>query len=71
LEYSQREEIVMAVEGAGKIIPNSIDDIKHLLVTAEGKAFFWSGKTNGVGGEVRAMEIANSMGGTTLEGLLK
>lgn len=32
---------------------------------------FWSGTTNGIGGEARALEIAKSKGGTTLEGLLK
>jgi hypothetical protein len=54
-----------------KIIPNTVDDIKHLLITANGKSFFLSGKTNGIGGELKALEIAKSRSGITLEGLLK
>lgn len=34
-------------------------------------AFFWSGKTDGVGGEIAAKEIAESKGGTTLEALIE
>lgn len=49
----------------------SIDEIRYLLRTETGKAFFWSGRTNGIGGEVKALEIAQSKGGITLEGLLK
>jgi hypothetical protein len=53
-----------------KIIPKSVDEIRDLLKTERDKSFFWSGKTNGVGGEKTALEIANSKGGVTLEGLL-
>jgi len=59
------------VKGAGKIIPKSVDEIKALLKTDNGTSFFWSGRTNGIGGEIKALEIAKSRGGTTLEGLLK
>jgi hypothetical protein len=55
----------------GKIIPKTVDEIKHLIVSDNGKSFFWSGITNGIGGEVVALEIATSKGGITLEGLLK
>ena len=52
------------------LIVYKIDDIKPLLRTEKNTAFFWSGKTNGIGGETKALEIAKSRGGTTLEGLL-
>lgn len=65
------EIFIEEVNRAGKIIPKTVDEIKHLLATENGKSFFWSGKTNGIGGEVKALEIAKSKGGTTLEGLLK
>jgi len=48
----------------------NVDEVKDLLKTNANTAFFWSGRTNGIGGEVRALEIAKSKGGTTLEGLL-
>ena len=35
------------------------------------EAFFWSGRTEGEGGEKRAAEIASSRGGTTLEMLIE
>ena len=57
--------------GVTRIIPKSVDEIKHLLKTDKNTAFFWSGSTNGIGGETRALEIAKSRGGITLEGLLK
>lgn len=39
--------------------------------TAPGTAFFWSGKTRGVGGDTVAADIARSRGGTTLEMLVE
>jgi hypothetical protein len=39
--------------------------------TAADTAFFWSGRTAGVGGEAVARSIATSRGGTTLEMLLE
>jgi hypothetical protein len=47
------------------------DEPSNKFVTAPDTAVFWSGRTGGVGGEVRAAEIAKAMGGTTLEMLLK
>jgi hypothetical protein len=42
-----------------------------LVKTAKNEAFFWSGRTEGVGGAERALEIAKNKGGTTLEGLIE
>jgi len=64
-------EIGTAVARGGRIVVTSVDEVKPFLATNRNTAFFWSGTTNGVGGEARALEIARSKGGTTLEGLLK
>jgi hypothetical protein len=45
-------------------------EIKSKLKTKANEAFFWSGRTKGVGGQDIAMEIAESRGGITLEGLI-
>jgi hypothetical protein len=39
--------------------------------TRPGEAFFWSGRTNGVGGQDVAAELAKQKGGTTLEMLIE
>ncbi|MBU1168227.1 MAG: hypothetical protein KKD44_01545 [Proteobacteria bacterium] len=39
--------------------------------TEPNQAFFWSGRTNGIGGVKVAGEIAQSRGGTTLEALIE
>ncbi len=52
-------------------VVKNIDEIKHLLKTKKDKAFFWSGKTNEIGGADRALEIAKSKNGITLEELLE
>ncbi|BDX37768.1 hypothetical protein CYCD_11230 [Tenuifilaceae bacterium CYCD] len=57
------------VQVTGKIVTNA-DEIKLLLKTDANKAFFWSGRTDGIGGKNKALEIAKSKGGTTLEGLI-
>ncbi|MCA6365250.1 MAG: hypothetical protein IM638_19615 [Bacteroidetes bacterium] len=75
-ELKNDNEIINKTNSTGssntlnKITPKSIDEIRDLLKTDRDKSFFWSGKTNGVGGEKVALEIANSKGGVTLEGLL-
>ena len=38
-----------------------------MLKTDPDTAFFWSGRTNGIGGADRASEIAKTKGGVTLE----
>lgn len=36
-------------------------------ISNSGEAFFWSGRTNGIGGADKAYDIAKSRGGKTLE----
>ena len=43
---------------------------KTLPKTEPNTAFFWSGKTNGVGGAEKTAEIAKSQGETTLESMI-
>jgi len=45
----------------------NIDEIRPQLKTESNTAFFWSGKTNGIGGAEVAADIANSKSGVTLE----
>lgn len=47
------------------------DEAGNAFRTAPDKAVFWSGNTNKIGGAERAAEIAQAIGGTTLEMLLK
>jgi hypothetical protein len=65
------EKLGENIKKVKRIIPKSIDGIKHLIKVDKNKSFFWFGNTNGIGGEARALEIAESQGGITLEGLLK
>jgi hypothetical protein len=48
----------------------NLAEVSPLLKTEPNTAFFWSGKTNGVGGAEKAAEIATSQGGTTLESMI-
>ena len=59
------EEIVNK-DGAGAVEFN-IDEIRPQLRTEPDTAFFWSGKTDGVGGAKVAADIAEGKGGVTLE----
>lgn len=47
-----------------------IDEVTPLLKTKPNEAFFWSGRTNGIGGQDIALSIAKNKGGITLEGLI-
>ncbi|WP_394825747.1 polymorphic toxin-type HINT domain-containing protein [Pendulispora albinea] len=47
-----------------------LPDFGPITKTDPGKAFFWSGNTDGVGGELKAGEIAHKYGGETLESTL-
>ena len=49
----------------GKFV--STQTVGKSLATKPNEAFFWSGRTNGIGGEKVAWEIAESHGGVTLE----
>ena len=46
------------------------DTIRLQLKTKPNKAFFWSGLTDGIGGEKVAAQIAKERGGVTLEVLI-
>jgi len=48
-----------------------VKQITPKLKTALSEAFFWSGKTDGIGGELVALNISKSKKGITLEGLIK
>ncbi len=52
----------------GKFV--SVQTVGKALKTKPDEAFFWSGRTNGIGGEANARLIAESQNGVTLEKLL-
>jgi RHS repeat-associated protein len=52
----------------GKFV--SVQTVGKTLKTKPDEAFFWSGRTNGIGGEANARVIAESQNGVTLEKLL-
>ena len=54
--------------GTGRFV--STDTVGRSLATNPNEAFFWSGRTNGIGGYENAWKIAESHGGVTLEKLL-
>ena len=47
-----------------------VSKYERKLRTKPNEAFFWSGKTDGIGGQEIALEIALSKNGITLEGLI-
>ena len=55
------------VEGGAEIVKFNIDEIRSQLRTEPDTAFFWSGRTEGVGGAEVAADIAKGKGGVTLE----
>ncbi|MBK8872234.1 MAG: hypothetical protein IPN19_14660 [Elusimicrobia bacterium] len=60
-----------SIQDTRKGQPITWNNLNKSLVTNKNEAYFWSGRTNGIGGEALASKIAQSRGGTTLEGLLK
>jgi len=52
-------------------VSTAVETFASKVKTGANEAFFWSGKTEGVGGATRAFEIAKNQGGTTLEGLIE
>ncbi|WP_149244343.1 hypothetical protein [Dyadobacter sp. 32] len=74
-EIDEISKIVKNAEIKGGIVPEvlSIDiyKISPLLKTKSGESFFWSGRTNGIGGQDVALQIAKERGGVTLEGLIE
>lgn len=53
------------IKGVSKAV--NVEEISPLLKTEPNTAFFWSGRTNGIGGADRTAEIAKAKGGVTLE----
>ena len=49
----------------------NIDEIRPKLKTEPNTAFFWSGRTDGIGGADNAANIAKSRGGVTLESTIE
>lgn len=64
------EKLIQALDEIHYVI-SFVRQIAPKLKTLPNEAFFWSGKTDNIGGELRALEIAVSKKGITLEGLLK
>ena len=66
-----------AAEDAGKVVESGssslidIDAIRPKLKTEPDTAFFWSGRTDGIGGAENAANIAKSRGGVTLESTIE
>ena len=66
-----------AAEDAGKIVEGgstsliNIGEIRPKLKTEPNTAFFWSGRTDGIGGADNAANIAKSRGGVTLESTIE
>ena len=58
------------VEGGTNSLIN-IDEIRPKLKTEPNTAFFWSGRTDGIGGADNAAAIAKSRGGVTLESTIE
>jgi hypothetical protein len=56
------------VEGAGDA-PKYFDDLQ--LKPTPNKSYFWSGKSNGIGGVDTARSIAGKNGGVTLESMIE
>lgn len=67
LRYNNYE---VEVKGGSKSVIFNIEEIQPQLKTEPNTAFFWSGKTNGIGGADVAAEIARGKGGVTLETLI-
>ncbi|MFD1739545.1 peptidoglycan-binding protein, partial [Bacillus salitolerans] len=65
------DKVVLGLK-TGKASDKGIDisKLSPLVKTEPNTAFFWSGKSNGIGGAEKALEIAKAKGGTTLEGMI-
>ncbi|AUG56168.1 hypothetical protein [Acetivibrio saccincola] len=61
-----RESAETVAEAAAEV-----EKFAYLLKTEKNIAFFWSGKTNGIGVADRALEIARERGGTTIEKIIE
>ncbi|WBX98254.1 hypothetical protein [Chryseobacterium gambrini] len=73
VERVEKYEEIKAKKREAKIVKAGsfvTKEIRSKLKTNPNDAFFWSGRTKGIGGQDIALEIAESKGGTTLEGLI-
>jgi hypothetical protein len=73
-----REGVPSRQKGNTQDVPSTNSNIRpqspnfyYPVRTKRNKAFFWSGRTNGVGGEKVARQIAEKNGGTTLEKIIE
>jgi len=60
----------VAMKIADKTVVKTADEIFVALKTEKNTAFFYSGTTDGIGGIDKALEIAKSKGGTTIDEVL-
>jgi len=65
------EEARKVVEGGSGVVKFNIDEIRPQLKSEPDTAFFWSGKTDGIGGAEVAADIAKGKGGVTLESTIE
>lgn len=56
---------------AGAVAGRTSLNLRYPVATNPNEAFFWSGRTDGVGGEAVARQIAAKQSGTTLEALIE
>ena len=56
---------------AGAATNSGTLNLRYPVATNPNEAFFWSGRTDGIGGEAVARKIAESQSGTTLEALIE
>ncbi len=69
-KLSQATAELVAKFGPTVVVDSEAAAVEALdFATAKDTAFFWSGRTNGIGGEYVAADIADAKGGTTLERL--
>jgi hypothetical protein len=60
---------ITVAKGVDELI--DLAEVAPKLKTQPNTAFFWSGKTNGIGGADRALEIDKTKDATTLKGLIE
>ncbi|WP_448903590.1 hypothetical protein [Eubacterium sp.] len=68
-EVKKVVESGLSESGSSSLI--DIDAIRLKLKTEPNTAFFWSGRTDGIGGAENAANIAKSRGGVTLESIIE
>ena len=64
---AEEERLILEAAGVGGVDEFDIEKIRPKLKTVPNTAFFWSGRTDSVGGAEVAANIAEEKGGVTLE----